>query len=70
MKLLIDTQWGIGGLVLAEVLVLCSLIYLGRKTELLRDSDLKEPDFTKRPCPIARVRFLLTPLTPKTTAYE
>ncbi|MBI2514493.1 MAG: hypothetical protein HYV96_21165 [Opitutae bacterium] len=54
MKALIDTSWGTGLLVFFEVALVGGFIWLGKKTELLRDSDLKEPDFNKRPYSMAK----------------
>lgn len=54
---LLSESWGFGLLVLIEVLIVALFLYLGRKTELLRDSDLNQPDFTKRPYSMAKTQL-------------
>lgn len=46
---LLSESWGFGLLILVEVLIVALFIYKGRNSELLRDSDPTQPDFTKRP---------------------
>jgi len=54
MKALTDSSWGAGLLALVEILLVAGFVWLGNKTELLRDSDPKEPDFQKRPYSMAK----------------
>lgn len=54
---LIDTQWGFGFFILLEILLFATFVILGKNTGLLRDSDLKQPDFRKRPYSMAKAQL-------------
>ena len=55
---LIATKWGLGGLVVIEVLLVSTILVLGAKTELLRDTVPAEKDFTKRPYSMAKTQLM------------
>lgn len=54
---LMDIRGGLGLLILFEVIVVGLFFWLGGTTELLRDSNLKEPDFKKRPYSMAKAQL-------------
>lgn len=54
---LLSESWGFGLLVFIEIFIVALLLYLGRKTELLRDSVPSQPDFTKRPYSMAKTQL-------------
>lgn len=54
---LLSTSTGLGLLLLIEVLIVALFLVLGKRTELLRDSDPKQPDFTKRPYSMAKTQL-------------
>lgn len=54
---LLTSSTGFGLFLLIEILIIALFLYLGRKTELLRDSDLKQPDFTRRPYSMAKTQL-------------